>query len=86
MEVADTIRLLHAAGILDMNQEDVNYARSVLGLPLRREGEDEDEVIRPPEPPPPASANAPPPAASQGNQRAAKGEGGNAKTQGGKPK
>ena len=81
MEVADTIRLLHAAGILDMNQEDVNYARSVLGLPLRREGDEEDEVIRPPEPPPPASANSPPPAANQGNMRAEKGSGGNRKTQ-----
>ena len=80
IEVADTIRLLHAAGIVDMNQEDVNYARSVLGLPLRREGDKEDEVIRPPQPPPPGNANAPPPAAGQGNNRAEKGKGGNRKT------
>jgi phage gp29-like protein len=80
IEVADTIRLLHAAGILDMNQEDVNYARSVLGLPLRREGDKEDEVVRPPQPPPPGNANAPPPAAPQGNNRTAKGQGGNRKT------
>lgn len=81
IEVADTIRLLHAAGILDMNQDDVNYARSVLGLPLRREGDEEDEVVRPPQPPPPGSANEPPPAAEQGNNRADKGAGGARKTE-----
>jgi hypothetical protein len=81
IEVADTIRLLHAAGILDMDQEDVNYARSVLGLPLRREGMKEDEVVRPPQPPPPGNANVPPPKAAQGNQLAQKGQGGARKTQ-----
>lgn len=80
IEIADTIRLLHSAGILDLNQDDVNYARSVLGLPLREEGDDEDEVIRPPEPPPPGQASAPPPAANQGNTRAEKGAGGNRAT------
>jgi hypothetical protein len=73
MKVADTIRLLHAAGIIDMDQKDVNYARSVLGLPLRMEGDKEDEVRRPPEAPPPGNANVPPPAAGQGNERAKKG-------------
>jgi phage gp29-like protein len=73
MKIADTIRLLHAAGILDLDQKDVNYARSVLGLPLRGPDDPEDEVIRPPEPPPPGDANSPPPAADQGNQRAKKG-------------
>lgn len=73
MKVADTIRLLHSAGILDLSQEDVNYARSVLGLPIRTEEDDEDEVIRPPAPPPPGNAGAPPPAAGQGNERAKKG-------------
>lgn len=73
MKVADTIRLLHAAGILDMDQKDVNYARSILGLPLRLEGEPEDEVVRPQPLPPPADANAPPPPAAQGNQKAKKG-------------
>lgn len=73
MKVADTIRLLHAAGILDMDQKDVNYARSILGLPLRLEGEDEDEVVRPQPLPPPADANQPPPPAAQGNQKAKKG-------------
>lgn len=80
IEVADTIRLLHAAGIIDMDQSDVNYTRSVLGLPLRREGDKEDEVIRPPQMPPPGNANAPPPAAPAGNMRADKGAGGTRKT------
>jgi phage gp29-like protein len=68
-EITDAIRLLHAAGILELDQEDVNFARSILGMKVREEG-NEDEVIRPPEPPPPASANAPPPPAAQGNLRA----------------
>ena len=72
MKVADTIRLLHAAGILDLDQEDVNYCRSVLGLPLRLEGDEEDEVIRPQANPPPADGT-PPPSAPQGNERAKKG-------------
>ena len=76
IEVADTIRLLHAAGIVDMDQEDVNYARSILGLPLRKEGDPEDEVVRPPQLPPPGDPNMPPPAASQGNQSSDKGAGG----------
>jgi phage gp29-like protein len=70
IEVADTIRLLHAAGIVDMDQSDVNYARSILGLPLRAEGDKEDEVVRPQPLPPPADPNKPPPAAGQGNQQA----------------
>jgi len=73
MKVADTIRLLHAAGIIDMDQKDVNYARSILGLPLRLEGEKEDEVVRPQPLPPPADSNSPPPPANQGNDRAKKG-------------
>lgn len=81
IEVADTIRLLHAAGIVDMNQEDVNYARSVLGLPLRREGDKPDEVQRPIQLPPPGNPNAPPPPAAQGNQSADKGAGGTRKTE-----
>ena len=70
IEVADTIRLLHAAGIVDMDQTDVNYARSILGLPLRGEDDKEDEVVRPQPLPPPANPNAPPPPASQGNTNA----------------
>jgi hypothetical protein len=73
MKIADTIRLLFAAGILDLEQADVNYCRSVLGLPLRLEGDKEDEVNRPPPPPPPGNPNAPPPPAGQGNERAKKG-------------
>jgi len=80
IEVADTIRLLHAAGMVDMDQEDVNYARSILGLPLRKEGDPEDEVVRPQPLPPPADPNKPPPSASQGNQSADKGAGGNRAT------
>lgn len=67
MEIADSIRLLHNAGIFDMNQSDVNYARGILGLPLRDEG-DEDEVLRPN--PAPQGANMPPPPAEQGNEKA----------------
>jgi phage gp29-like protein len=70
IEVADTIRLLHAAGIVDMDQNDVNYARSVLGLPLRGEGDKEDDVVRPQPLPPPANPNVVPPKAGQGNQNA----------------
>lgn len=70
IEIADTIRLLHAAGIFDMDQADVNYARSVLGLPLRGEGDPEDDVVRPQPLPPPGDPNKPPPAAGQANDRA----------------
>lgn len=73
MKVADTIRLLFAAGILDLDQADVNYARSVLGLPLRLEGDKEDKVNRPPVLPPPGNPNAPPPKAPAGNERNKKG-------------
>lgn len=71
--IADEIRQLHAAGIIDMDQRDVNYVRSVLGLPLRDEEDDPDEVIRPEPLPPPGGGAAQPPAASQGNDRAGKG-------------
>jgi phage gp29-like protein len=74
MKVADEIRQLHAAGIIDMDQKDVNYVRSVLGLRLRSEDDEPDEVIRPAPMPPPGNG-APPPAAPQGNDRAGKGAG-----------
>jgi phage gp29-like protein len=45
-EIADSIAQLFNAGMLDMDQADVNYARSILGLPIREPG-DEDEVNRP---------------------------------------
>lgn len=72
MKIADTIRLLHSAGMLDLDQKDINYARSVLGLPLRGPEDEQDEVIRP-NPLPPPGDTAPPPAAGQGNERAKKG-------------
>lgn len=72
MKVADEIRQLHAAGIIDMDQEDVNYLRSVVGLPIRDEDDKPDDVVRPPPLPTPGNANAPPPAAPQGNDRAGK--------------
>lgn len=71
-EITDAVRLLHAAGILELDKEDTNFTRSILGLPVREEG-DEDSVVRPPQPPPPASANAPPPPAAQGNDNARSG-------------
>lgn len=67
--VADEIRQLHAAGIIDMDQADVNYVRSIMGLPLRDPDDKPDDVIRP-EPLPPPASGAPPPPANQGNNRA----------------
>jgi phage gp29-like protein len=71
--IADEIRQLHAAGIIDMDQTDVNYVRGLLGMKLRDADDVPDEVIRPEPLPPPGNANAPPPAANQGNSRADKG-------------
>lgn len=73
-EIADVIRLLHNAGIIDMDQEDVNYVRSVVGLPTRDRADDEDEVLRP-EPAPMGTGAAPPTTpgaggAKQGNEGA----------------
>jgi len=70
--VADEIRQLHAAGIIDMDQSDVNYVRSIMGLPLR-DDDNTDEVIRPAPTPPPGGGATQPPAAPQGNDRAGKG-------------
>jgi phage gp29-like protein len=71
--IADEIRQLHAAGIIEMDQTDVNYVRGLLGMKLRGPDDTPDEVIRPEPLPPPGNANAPPPAAKQGNTRADKG-------------
>lgn len=71
MKIADEIRQLHAAGILEMDQADVNYARSVLGLPIR-DDDNPDEVIRPAALPLTGQGGVPP-AAPQGNDRASKG-------------
>jgi phage gp29-like protein len=75
VEIADAIREMFNSGILDLDQEDINYARSILGLPLRREG-DEDEVLRSMPPPlgtSPNDPNATGAGATQGNNRARKG-------------
>lgn len=71
-EIADVIRLLHNAGIIDPDQEDVNYVRSIVGLPTRDRKDDEDEVLRP-NPAPMGSGAAPPTkpgsgGAQQGNE------------------
>ncbi len=71
MQIADEIRQLHAAGIIDMDQADVNYVRSVLGLPIREEDKP-DEVIRPAPTPPPGGGVGQPPAPETGNTRAVK--------------
>lgn len=83
-QITDAIKELFNAGILDMDQEDVNFARSILGLPIRPE-DHEDEVLRS-QPPPigtsPNDPNNPNPSdpqaqkgggAQQGNNRAKKG-------------
>ena len=45
-EITDAIKELFNAGILDVDQEDINFARSVLGLQIRGE-ENLDEIRRP---------------------------------------
>lgn len=44
-EISDAIRELFTSGILDLDQEDVNYVRSILGLQIRDE-DNEDEILR----------------------------------------
>jgi phage gp29-like protein len=75
--IADEIRQLFVAGILDMDQIDINYVRSLLGLKQREEKDKPDQVVRP-APLPPAGGSTVPPPADQGNSRADKG--GSAKT------
>lgn len=70
--IADEIRQLFAAGILDMDQTDVNYVRSLLGMKQREEKDKPDKVVRP-QPLPPPGNGTPPPAAKQGNDNADKG-------------
>jgi phage gp29-like protein len=43
-EITDAIKELFNAGLIDPDQEDVNFARSILGLPVRDE-ENADEII-----------------------------------------
>lgn len=78
IEIADTIKDLHVAGILDMDQNDVNYVRSIVGLQLRGDDDKPDEIQRPAAVPPPNS-DIPAPA-SQGNRSAKKGPGGGRST------
>lgn len=70
--IADEIRQLHVAGIIDMDQRDINTVRSLVSLPQRGPDDKPDELIRPDPMPPPGGAS-PPPAANQGNSRADKG-------------
>ncbi len=74
-EITDAIKELWTAGILDLDQEDINFARSILGLNLRDE-DNEDEVNRPdPSMLPPApggDAQTGGKGAKQGNDRAVK--------------
>lgn len=84
-EIADVIRLLHNAGIIDPDQEDVNYVRSIVGLPTRDRKDDEDEVLRP-VPAPMGTGAAPPTSpgsggASQGNEKGKIGGAGGAGSQ-----
>jgi phage gp29-like protein len=43
-EITDAIKELFGAGLISPDQEDVNYARSILGLPVRDE-DNPDEII-----------------------------------------
>jgi phage gp29-like protein len=75
VEIVDAINNMFNAGILDMDQDDVNYARSILGLPIREEG-NEDEIMRAPPPPvgtSPNDPNASGAGAGKNNSRAQKG-------------
>lgn len=75
VEIADGIREMFNSGVLDLDQEDINYCRSIFGLALRKEG-DEDEVIRTPPPPignPTQNPNETGTGAGQSNNRAKKG-------------
>lgn len=73
-EISSAIVELFNSGMLDPDQEDINFARSILGLATRDEDE-EDEVLRSQPPPIGTSPNDPNDTgtgAQQGNQRAAK--------------
>lgn len=73
--IADEIRQLHAAGIIEMDQSDVNYVRSILGLPIRDPDDHPDKVIRPVALPLTGQGAAKPPPPDQGNKNASKGGG-----------
>jgi phage gp29-like protein len=74
IEIVDSLINMFNAGMLDADQNDINYMRSVLGAPMREEG-DEDEIMRP-QPPPvgnPNDPNATGDGAGKNNNRATKG-------------
>jgi phage gp29-like protein len=58
VEIVDSAINMFNAGMLDANQDDINYLRSILGFDMREEG-DEDEVMRAPPPPVGTSPNNP---------------------------
>jgi phage gp29-like protein len=75
IEIVDSMINMFNAGMLDADQNDINYMRSILGAPLREEG-DEDEVMRAPPPPvgtSPNNPNATGAGAAKNNNRATKG-------------
>jgi phage gp29-like protein len=75
IEIADSMINMFNAGMLDVDQNDINYMRSILGAPMREEG-DEDEVMRAPPPPAggsPNDPNATGDGAAKNNNRATKG-------------
>lgn len=77
IEIVDSLINMWNAGMLDADQNDINYMRSILGAPMREEG-DEDELNRP-EPTPLGTgpgagiANATGAGAGKNNNRATKG-------------
>lgn len=75
IEIVDSMINMFNAGMLDADQNDINYMRSILGAPMREEG-DEDEVMRAPPPPTgtsPNDPNATGAGAAKNNNRATKG-------------
>jgi phage gp29-like protein len=73
-EITSAIVELFNSGMLDPDQEDLNFARSILGLKTRGEGE-EEEILRSQPPPIGTSPNDPNDigtGAQQGNKRAQK--------------
>jgi phage gp29-like protein len=74
IEIADSMINMFNAGMLDADQNDINYMRSILGAPMRKE-DDEDEVNRPMPAPvgAPNDPNATGDGAQKNNNRATKG-------------
>lgn len=72
-QIADEIRQLHMAGVIDLDQTDVNYIRSIIGLAIRDEQLKPDKVIRPTATPLSGAGAPKPPTPGQGNDTAGKG-------------